>query len=219
MSPGWRSGFLQGGIASWRTRSYREMCEPWSRFLRMDTGSDTAWHRAVWAKRKFWGWDPSANFYASEKWFQPFDKSRFCVELKEKAQALPGLVIYPPKQLEIIFCVKKKWPYAIAVLYLGGVFVFSPCIYFESTDPTYLKHLGTHMVNKVFFSFFNLRKRTFATAESCCLQRAMPRMDFFVSLKEDKTCSSSTRLPVSFVLLLCNSPQISSSIKHKIDNL
>lgn len=35
-------------------------------------------------------------------------KSRFCVELKEKAQTLPDLVIYPPKKLEILFCVKKK---------------------------------------------------------------------------------------------------------------
>lgn len=126
MSPGWRSGFLQGGIVSWRTRSYREMCEPWSRFPRMDTGSDTAWHRAVWAKRKFWGWDPSANFHASEKWFQPLDKSRFCVELKEKAQALPGLVIYPPKQLEIIFCVKKKNDHMQLLCFISEVCLFFP---------------------------------------------------------------------------------------------
>lgn len=101
----------------------------------------------------------------------------------------------------------------------GFFFFFFYWIYFEWPDQTYLKHSGTHMVIRVFFSFFSFRKRTLAIAQACCLQRTMPLTAFFASWQEDKSCSSSTRLPGSFVLSRCNCPQIPLSIKHKIGNL
>ena len=127
----------------------------------------------------------------------------------------------------------KNWflcekPYAAAGFYLRVfLFCFAFCfvcffllnVLVRAPLKHIWKHPVTHMVNSVLFSVFNFRKRTLAIARSCCLQRAMQPITFGGSLKEDKTRSISTRLPVSFVLSLCNCPQVPISIKHKISNL
>ena len=60
------------------------------------------------------------------------------------------------------------------------------------------------MASSALLSLFNFRRRTFATAQSCCLQRARPSTMPFSSLKDGTTCSGSARLPGSSVLLLCS---------------
>ena len=83
-------------------------------------------------------------------------------------------------------------------------FVSAPLGFGERAAPVNLKLAGTHTASSALLSLFNFRRRTFATAQSCCLQRARPLAVPLASLKDGATCSGSARLPGSSVLLLCS---------------
>ena len=120
------------------------------------------------------------------------------------------------KANETLVSVLKR-PHAVAGTSFIAVLLSWVC--WQHTAHMNLKLAGTHMASRALFSLFNLRKRTFATAQSCCLQRPRPPTVLLASLKDDTTCSGSTRLPVSLVLPLCNCSKSAGPTKDETSHL
>ena len=120
------------------------------------------------------------------------------------------------KVKETVVSVLKR-PHAVAGTSCIEVLLSWVC--WHHTPHMSLKLAGTHMASRALFSLFNLRKRTFATAQSCCLQRARPPTVLLASLKDNTTCSGSARLPVSLVLPLCNCSKTAGPTKDETSHL